>query len=272
MDPVVIGPILNALDTIVVVPSVLSRLFWFTRTIFNPLFFGFGFLLCFIYAWCRMERIAEVKRLDANSRILLKKSSDTRISLLHYTDQTNGKVFGVNTFTDIIKSMSSKGKTPLKMASICQPVVRQTGAHVLWESSVLRIRTVPVTEGDKPELFEQIRTSSTMSIKDASQIIAHGGVGHWIPKKGMFSKELTVYISFNFHDAINFMGIFADSYRMKRLCSVSVRTFLEFKEIDLNQRLLRFETVDQIRFHDDPFFNAVCLIACHSERKHSEPN
>jgi hypothetical protein len=266
MDPVLLGSnaVYNAIETIVVVPSLLSRIIATTRAIFNPLYFGFGFLILFIYAWYRMEKIAEAKRLNANSRILLKKSSDARISLLQYTDRTNGKLIGTNSVTDVLKSMSSKGKIPLQMAPLCQPVIRQSDPNVLWESSIVRIQPVPVTEGDKPALFEQIRSSCTMSIKDATQIISHGGVGYWMPKKGVFSKEQTVYISLNFHDPVNFMGLYADSNRLKRLCSVSLKDFLDFKLVDIHQRIMKFQAIENVRFHDAPFFNATCLIACHS--------
>jgi hypothetical protein len=257
----------NAMHFLTIMAAVMCRSWEISRAIFNPLYFGFIFLAGFTYAWFRMEQIAESKRLEANSRILLKKSSDKRIPLVQYTDTINGKLFAINNFMDIIKSMFSKGKTPLKMAPICQPVVRPSEANVLWESSYVRVKTVPVQDKERLHLFEYIRKTSTLSIRDATQIVAHGGLGYWASKKGFFHKERTVFLAFNFHDSVNFFAIYADANKLKRLCSVSTEQFFESSKVDTQNDSISFEKIENIRFHDSIFFNAVCLLLCHSERR-----
>ena len=264
----VVGTVLeNVVSILMMLIAVIQGTWDITRAIFNPLYFGFIFLGGFTYAWFRMEQIAEAKRVEANSRILLKRSSDRRIALVQYTDMINGQLFSENSFMDILKSMASKGKTPLKMASICQPVVRPSEPYVLWESAYVRIKTLPLHEKHRLQLFDYIRSTSTLSIKDATNIVSHGGLGYWYPKKGFFHKEHTVFLALNFHDSTNFFGLYADSHLLKRLCSVSAQNFFNVPKVDTNKSTISFEGVDNIRFHDPIFFNALCLLICHSEYK-----
>jgi hypothetical protein len=279
MDPVLLGTsavsaIGSTLGSTVLWASffkeLLARTLETTRALFNPVFFGSGFLLAFIFAWFRMERIAEAKRIEANSRILLKRSSDTRVPLALYCDQTNGQLFSINNFLDVFRSMTSKGRKPLKMAPICQPVIKPLEPHILWESAIVRVRTIPVEIPERIDLFEHIRAGSTLSIKDAVQITAQGGLGYMSTRRNIFSKEQTVYISFDFHDAANFMGLFADAHRLKRLCSIPLGDVLHFKTVDIHQMTIKFERLDNLRFHDSTFFNSVCLVICHSTRKRDQ--
>jgi hypothetical protein len=265
--------VVGTADGISLAVSCYWRILQISRAIFNPLYFGTALLIIFIYAWFRMEHIAERKRLEANSRILLKKSSDTGPSLLDYSHEMNGKLFAENGVLDVINSMLSKGRKPLKMAQICQPVVNPTEAKILWESAAIRIRNIPNVGGDYLKLFEDIRSNSTLSVKDAASVASHGGIGHWRdPKKRIFSKEHTVYLSFNFHDATNFLGIYSESLRFKRMCSLSLDDFLHYKKIDTNTLTITFRGVEEVRFHDITFFYAVCLLICHGQAGRSMQN
>ena len=276
MDPLDIGnaaistvgaTVVATVDWISIISLFCVRVMTISRAIFHPIFFGTFLLAFFVYAWFRMEQIAEQKRLEANSRILLKKSSDTRKSLLQYTNEVNGRLFHGNGFLDVLKSMKSKGRIPLKMAKVCQPVVNAPEAKILWESSAIRIRNIPRTTVEHLKLFEHIRSVSTISIKDATQVCSQGGVGYWKdPKRKFFAKEKSVFVSFNFHDSTNFFALYTDSEKFKRLCSLSTAKFLAYHRINEEGRTITFDSViEDVRFADAIFFNAVCLLICHAQ-------
>ena len=254
------------------------RIIALVRSIFKPVYFGVFFTAVYVYAWFRMESIAESKRKQHNSLILLKKSmiddqSKKSLSLKDYCDQYNGQLFQKNTPIDILNSMTSKGKTPIKAANVCQPAMIPSGPGILWESNCARIKTNPITTDPmKAKLYSDIRPLANMSIRDALHVISEGPIEiFWRdPHKKLFSKEQTVYMQLNFWDAQNFFGLFEDNNGFKRMYSVSLDVFLAVKPIDVTSKELDFvesDDVGKIRIGDPIPFAALCLFIAHAEIK-----
>lgn len=255
--------------TLTAIKVMIADLIALTRMVFNPLFFGAFFLVVSICAWFRMEAIAERKRTNTNVRILAKKSiSQLHMSLREYSDKYNGNIFETNGFTEVINSMVTKGKTPLKAASICQPVVPSIGENVLWKSNCMRILTDPVADGNavKSKFFEAVRQKTVLSIRDALHIVALGGEVHWKDTRGLiFSKDRLVTLKFNFFDPDAFMCIYLDRHGFKRVCAESVKNFFRFQSADHLAQEIVFDKIHKIRVPDETFFSALALLVCYGE-------
>jgi hypothetical protein len=213
-----------------------------------------------------MEAIAETKRKETNIRILTKKAADVDESLLEYSDRVNGEIFEHNTAGDVIQSMFTKGKTPLRMAPMCQPALAPPGHNILWESNCVRIKAVPLLHREsKSRLFEAIKPTSALTIRDALQVLSLGGVAYWKdPRKKLFSKEKTVFAEFSFYDPDNFLCIYEDSFGLKRIMSIPASALFDSKHPNVETREIECGT-DILRFHDETFFSAVCLLLCHGQ-------
>jgi hypothetical protein len=264
--PYVLDPAYTLTDWLGRIPGMFSTALAVSRSIFNPMYFGTFFTVLFVYAWFRMEAMAEAKRKETNFRILSKKAVEGGESLLEYSDRINGKIFEHNTATDVVNSMFSKGKTPLRMAPMCQPALAPPGPNILWESNCVRIKSVPLLHRDsRSKLFDAVRQISPLTIKDALQVLSVGGIAYWRdPHKKIFSKEKTVYTEFNFYDSDNFLAIYLDSSCMKRLSSIRASSLLDCREPDFDFRELEMNG-EKIRFHDPMFFSAICLFLCHAQ-------
>lgn len=253
------------------------RIIALVRWVFKPVYFGVFFTAVYVYAWFRMESIAESKRKQLNSLILLKKSmvdqSINSMSLKDYCDQYKGQLFQKNTPIDILNSMTSKGKTPIKAVDLCQPVLIPSGPGILWQSNCVSLKTDPITsDAVKAKLYNDIRPLANMTIRDAAHVISEGFIEvYWRdPHKRFFSKEQTVYIRLNFWDAQNFVGLFQDPHGFKRLYSVSLDVFLAVKPIDVTSNELDFiesDDVGKVRLTDIIPFAAMCLFIAHAEIK-----
>ena len=255
-----------------IIPEVVGTI----RTICNPVYFGTGLAIVYVCAWFRMESLAGYKRQELNRKILQKKGtglSVAKMSLSDYCDKYNGEMFMTNSFVDIINSMKSKGKIPLRMAENCQPVKLAPAPHVLWESNCVRVQSGPVlTDGKKAKVFEAIRPVANINVQDALQVLSVGGTGHWKdPRKLLFSKEHLVYIRFNFFDAVNFFAIFVDPHGLKRICSVSAEEFLDNKRFDVATKEIEFSdktVLGRLRISEDVFFAALGLLVSHTTIHH----
>ena len=252
-------------------PELAADIVAVTRMVFNPLYFGMGFLMLFVWAWFRMEAIAEKKRTSTNVRMMAKRSVGAlRISLMDYSDKYNGEIFLKNKFFDVINSIKSNGRIPLKAASICQPVLPSLGENVLWKSNCVQVMTVPVITG-RDQFLQAVRETAVLSIRDALHIVAMGGTGHWRdPRKRIFSKVRLVSLKFNFFDQYNFMCIYQDRHGFKRICSESVEDFFCFESVHVESQELIFSDknkkygVGKIKIIDEIFFSAIALLLCYA--------
>jgi len=267
----------NLVSTLQGLGVMVVDLYALTRLFFNPLYFGSLFLVLFVWAWFRMEAIAESKRTSMNNRILAKKSiGQLHMSLKDYSDRFNGKIFMTNGVFDVIKSVTSKGRVPLKAASICQPVLPSLGDNILWESNCVKIRGVfqktDQNEAKINELFQAVRQKAVLSIRDALHILSLGGEALWRdPRRRIFSKERLVSLKFNFFDPSSFICLFRDSNGFKRICSESVDSFFGLACANVETQEIEFEKttssnpygIEKIKIPDETFFSAVALLLCH---------
>ena len=250
------------------------RYIWVTiQSILHPVYFGIFFTIAYTMAWFRMESIAESKRRELNTKIMMKKSitaESNPLSLKGYCDKYNGRLFDTNTPIDILNSMKSKGKTPIKAASICQPVVPPAGPGILWQSNCLTVRSNPISNVPmKQDLYADIRPIANMGIVDALKVVSMGGYAHWKdPNTRFFSKDHLVFLKFDFYDSRNFLGVYYDSKLFKRLHSMSIDEFFSGKPTDLDDKGFDFvqaESIRKLRLIDQAFFSAFCLFFCYSE-------
>lgn len=222
-----------------------------SHSLFNPQIIGSVLVAMYVYAWFRMESISESKRRTDNQRVLTKKSfrhtssNLDGISLDEYSQKTNGIFFESSSLSDVVSHMQTKGKVPLKMHPVCQPI-QTVPCGVLWQSKIVSISQqipapIPIRQALKLDTFQA-------SWKD--------------PRSMLFTKETVCYGSINYHIELNFLSFFDSIHKFKRIGSVSLSQFK--KMISQNGELLfdnpRFS---KIKINDKNTFNALITIAAH---------
>lgn len=234
-----------------------------TRTLFNPAVIGWVLALVYILAWVRMEEIAESKRNSQNMKLLSKKTSlkdadEPAILLSDYSDKMNGVLFEKSGLSDMWAHIQSKGKVPLKMSAICQPVRATAGDGIVWQSDKLTIHEETIRNRS------DLRERSFMSVREALQVIEPGFACVWKDPRKLLGKDTACHGNFDFHDPTNFLALFVNSNKFKRIGSVKLPVFLNSIQFGFDNQEVSFPNhplFPRIKIPSSDGFFAIAIIA-----------
>ena len=237
------------------------------RSIFNPSLIGAILVIIYILAWFKMEELWETKR-KATNKHLLEKETDSQMPLSEYCDKHNGGLFEKTSLLNVLNHMRSKGKVPLHISELCQPVKTAPGRGIFWISCAISLRDEPRID----ILMPNIRSKTNIAFQESLEYIVRGGPCIWKDPRSIFlGKESLVWFDVDFHDSVNFLSIYSNSLKYKRMGSLRIDQFLNDKtDFNFESLEIKFEdskSIEKVKINDSMAFLAIALLFSHAEKR-----